>query len=211
MSVMMIESLTTTALEIGETTTQDSATPEVFDASEADDSSETLPKEGVTEEASTTVPGADPDLWLYRDRTIALLRRYMRLAVEVGRLPSILGREFFRTRVTSYHTQTFEDSVIFVQDIERCLDQLDAADKAVIGLIVLEDHTQAEAARLLRCTERTIRRQYPETLDRMSAIFLEREILARLPAKESISPEACQEGKNGEFPASDSSEGENNS
>ncbi len=38
--------------------------------------------------------GADPDLWLYRDRTLALLKRYMRLSVEVGRLPSLLGREF---------------------------------------------------------------------------------------------------------------------
>jgi len=42
--------------------------------------------------------GAQPDLWLYRDRTSALLRRYLRLAVEVGRLPTLLGREFFRAR-----------------------------------------------------------------------------------------------------------------
>ena len=44
--------------------------------------------------------GRDPDLWLYRERTLGMLRRYQRLSVEVGRLPSLLGREFFRTRVT---------------------------------------------------------------------------------------------------------------
>jgi Sigma-70, region 4 len=133
----------------------------------------------------------------------------MRLALEVGRLPSILGREFFRTRVTSYHTQTFEDSVIFVQDIERSLDVLDASDKLLIALIVLEDHTYEETARLLHCTERTIQRQYPETLDRISEIFLKREILSRLPENEPIPPQACQGGENVEFCASDSAQGEN--
>src|SRR5450755_2465766 len=65
--------------------------------------------------------GRDPDLWLYRERTLGMLRRYQRLSVEVGRLPSLLGREFFRTRVTSYHAGTFEDAVIFVHDVARGL------------------------------------------------------------------------------------------
>src|SRR5258705_9881184 len=64
-------------------------------------------------------PESHGDLWLYRERTVGMLRRYMRLSVEVGRLPSLLGREFFRTRVTSYSASTFEDSVIFVHDVER--------------------------------------------------------------------------------------------
>jgi hypothetical protein len=33
----------------------------------------------------------DPDLWLYRKRTVALLKRYLRISIEVGRLPSLLG------------------------------------------------------------------------------------------------------------------------
>jgi hypothetical protein len=45
--------------------------------------------------ADTHAPSGDPDLWLYRDRTVGLLRRYMRLSIEVGRMPSLLGREFF--------------------------------------------------------------------------------------------------------------------
>src|SRR6516165_10165417 len=47
--------------------------------------------------------GADPNLWLYRNRTLAMLYRFFRLSMEVGRLPSILGQEFFRNQVTSYH------------------------------------------------------------------------------------------------------------
>jgi hypothetical protein len=38
------------------------------------------------------------DLWPCRDRTVALLKRYAHSSVEVGRLPSLLGREFFRSR-----------------------------------------------------------------------------------------------------------------
>jgi len=37
----------------------------------------------------------------YRGRTMALLRRYFRMSLDIGRLPSVLGREFFRARVTS--------------------------------------------------------------------------------------------------------------
>jgi hypothetical protein len=45
------------------------------------------------------------ELWPYRRRTVALLRRYSRASIEVGRLPSLLGREFFRSRVTFGHDE----------------------------------------------------------------------------------------------------------
>jgi hypothetical protein len=36
----------------------------------------------------------------YRGRAVAMLRRYMKYSIETGRLPSLLGREFFRAKVT---------------------------------------------------------------------------------------------------------------
>jgi hypothetical protein len=86
--------------------------------------------------------GTDPDLWMYRARTVALLRKYARLSVEVGRIPSLLGREFFRTQVTSYHMSTFEDVVIFVHDVERSLEKLDRFEQKLIAKIVLLEYTQ---------------------------------------------------------------------
>lgn len=145
---------------------------------------------------------ADPSLWLYRDRTIAILRRYLRLAVEVGRLPALLGREFFRTQVTSYHTQTFEDTVIFVHDVEGCLGRLNNTDVELIAVIVMQEHPHYEVARRLKCTRRTIVRSYGEVLDKLSEIFLEREILSRLPEKSPTPTEACQGGETGEIAAS---------
>lgn len=147
--------------------------------------------------------GYNPDLWLYRDRTTALLWRYMRLAVEVGRLPCLLGREFFRARVSPYSAQTFEDTVIFVHDVERCLQSLDAADKVLIAMLGMEQYTQEEAALSLTCTQRTIGRRFVEALDNLSEIFLKREILTALPEKSSNLRETCQEGKSTEFLVSD--------
>jgi hypothetical protein len=150
----------------------------------------------MVEEGYEIIPPADPDLWLYRDRTSAILRRYLRLAVEVGRLPALLGREFFRTRVTSYHTQTFEDTVIFVHDVESCLGLLNYAEIELIAVIVMQENPHYEAARMRRCTRRTIVRSYGDALDRLSEIFLHREILSRIPKKKPVAAEACQGGEN---------------
>ena len=67
----------------------------------------------------------EADLRRYRGRTVKLLRRYLRMAIEAGRLPSILGSSFFRSGVTAYSAVTFEDRVIFVRDMEICLERLD--------------------------------------------------------------------------------------
>lgn len=161
--------------------------------------------------ADTQVPNRDPDLWLYRDRTVALLRRYMRLAIEVGRMPSLLGREFFRTRVTSYKAFTFEDSVIFVHDVEVSLEKLNGFDKQLIAKIVLQEYSHEEAGRLIGCGRRHVVRCYPEALDRVTEIFLKRALLTRLPRTKPEPEKSCQGGKTDEFLVSDSEQAKNNS
>src|SRR5689334_11205680 len=107
----------------------------------------------------------NPELWLYRERTIALLRRYLRISIEVGRLPSLLGRELFRSKVTSYRMTSLEDGVIFVHDVEQALDQLAEFPRRLIATIVFQEYNQDEAAELLRCARRTICREFPNALD----------------------------------------------
>ena len=148
--------------------------------------------------------GSDSGLWLYRKRTAALLRRYLRFAIEVGRLPSLLGREFFRTRVTSYKTGTFEDAVIFVHDVQKCLQRLDEFEKALIARIVFEDYTQDEAANLMGYQRRTVGRRFPETLDRLSEILLDSGLLTRFPEEKIVPPKSCQEGETNENESSGS-------
>ena len=145
----------------------------------------------------------DPDLWLYRERTTALLRRYLRISIEVGRLPSLLGRELFRSKVTSYRMSSFEDGVIFVHDVERALDQLDLFGQQMIAAIIFQEYTQDEAADVLRCARRTICREYPIALDRISEMFLEGGLLNRLPVSSQPVEKSCQEGESGSFCVSD--------
>jgi hypothetical protein len=136
----------------------------------------------VTEVAEPETPAGDAvDLWPYRDRTVALLKRYAQASVEVGRLPSLLGREFFRSRITSYSMMSFEDIVILVLDVEMALDHLDPLHKQLIAMSVLEDFSFPEVARLVPCPLRTVERELPEALDELSRLFLEGGLIRELP------------------------------
>lgn len=132
------------------------------------------------------------ELSAYHDRTIALLRRYFRMSLEIGRMPSVLGREVFRARVTSYRVRTFEDAVIFVHDVEKCLEQLEPFSRQLIARVILQDYSYEEAARLVGCGERSVYRLLPLALDRLSEIFLTTKLL---------SVPCCQEQKAGRIPA----------
>jgi len=143
--------------------------------------------------ASAGAAATAQDLRPYRDRTRALLRRYFQMSIELGRLPSLVGREFFRSRVTSYRMHTFEDAVIFVHDTESCLQRLDLFSQQLIARIVFQDYTLEETAALVGCGRRTVVRRYPRALDRLSELLLEAELLRPLP---------CQEGEGGGIPSS---------
>jgi hypothetical protein len=115
----------------------------------------------------------NPYIGQYRQRTVALLRRYMRLSLETGRLPSMVGKEFFRAKVTAYRSVTFEDRVIFVSDVEKIVNRLEYWDQQLISRTILQEHGQEKTARLLHCNVRTVQRRVPEVLDLLSEGFLE--------------------------------------
>jgi len=142
--------------------------------------------------------GANPDLWLYRRRTEAILRKLFRMSVEVGRLPSILGSEFFRTHVTSYSVSSFEDAVIFVHDVERCVAKLDHVSQTLIGRVILQEFNDEEAERRFGCTRWTVERNPPEAVDRLSEIFLAAGILELVEGPKASDENCCQEGEEDE-------------
>jgi len=130
-----------------------------------------------------------PRLGAYRRRTIGLLHRYFRMAMETGRLPSVLGGNIFRARFTSYRLMSFEDAVIFVHDVESCLQALDPFSREVIGVIVLQGYKEEEAARVMHCPLRTIERWFPRALDELTELFLARDLLTKFVVKP---PEAAK-------------------
>ncbi len=118
----------------------------------------------------------------YRKYTEAMLRRYMTMSMEAGRVPSLLGREMFRGNVTHYAVKSFEDVVIFVHDVENCLDKLGKGQQHLVRRIALQEYTQGETAAMLGLGLRTVVRNYSDALDRLTRMFLEKGMLQPLSA-----------------------------
>ena len=124
-------------------------------------------------------PAASPiiSLGFYRKHTESLLRRYLYASMQVGRAPNILGDPIARGWCSSRPIRTFEDAVIFVLDVEKCLDQLGSLDRMMLSRIVLQEYTQAEAASLIGMGVRTISYKFPQALDRLTEKLLESGLL----------------------------------
>jgi hypothetical protein len=129
----------------------------------------------------------NPDLWMYRRFTVALLRRYMRFSLETGRLPSFIGRELFRAKVTCYSATTFEDRVIFVRDVEKSIERLQYWDQQLIGRVILQEYEHEHAARILNCSRSTVQRRLLEVLDLLSEDFLRVGLLAEKTSRDRSS------------------------
>lgn len=121
-----------------------------------------------------------PELAFYRKYTEALLRRYAHMSLELARVPSLLGKEMFRGKVTNYVVRGFDDVVILVHDVEKCLEKLDAAQQQVIERVALQEYTLAEAAALAGLPLWTLNRRYGDTLDVLTEMFLNRKLLEPL-------------------------------
>lgn len=116
-------------------------------------------------------------LAFYRKHTLGLLRRYLRVSLEVGRAPCILGNIVFRGHVSSYPMRSFEDCVIFLFDVEKCLRQLDSLSQSIVARVALEDYSTSETAAITGESERSVNRIFGEALDRLTSLFLSYELL----------------------------------
>jgi hypothetical protein len=122
--------------------------------------------------AQAPAPAPLISLAFYRKHTESMLRRYLYASMQVGRAPSILGDPVARGWASSRPIRTFEDAVIFVLDVEKCLSQLGSLDRQMLSRIVLQEYTQAEAATLLGMSVRTISYKFPQALDRLTERLL---------------------------------------
>jgi hypothetical protein len=116
-------------------------------------------------------------LGFYRKHTESLLRRYLYSSMQVGRAPNILGDSVGRGWCSSRPIRTFEDAVIFVLDVEKCLNQLGSLDRMLLSRIVLQEYTQTEAASLLGMAVRTVSYKFPRALDHLTEKLLESGLL----------------------------------
>jgi hypothetical protein len=113
-------------------------------------------------------------LAFYRKHTVGLLRRYMQTSMEIGRAPCALrnNNAISNARVSHYRLRTFEDTLIFVLDVEKCLGKLDRLSRTIVARVALEDYTPPEAALLTGESVRSVARIYHDALDRLTRLFL---------------------------------------
>lgn len=67
--------------------------------------------------------------------------------------------------------------MIFVLDLEKCLNQLGWLDRQMLSRIVLQEYTQAETASLLGMSVRAVSYKLPMALDRLTEKLLEADLL----------------------------------
>ncbi len=130
------------------------------------------------------------ELWsevgIYRQYTVAVLRRYFQMSIDLGKIPSVLGmKEFFRAKVSSRRGYTFEDVVVFVHDIDRCMEKLDIGSRWLVARFVFQEYTVDEVAETLGLSSKQVRRRYAAAIDGLSTILLERDLLMTLDEKKN--------------------------
>lgn len=120
---------------------------------------------------------AGVEVAFYRKYTEGMLRRYMYRSMEIGRVPALLGEFTFRGKSSSKKGYTFEDAVIFVHDVERCLTRLKPMERALVTRIALQEYTLAETAHMTGLSVRTVLRRYSDALDRLTRVFLRLDLM----------------------------------
>ena len=162
------------------------------EAAAAAESSEAAQQAQTIQEPAAVQPPArpapSPQLAFYRKYTEAILRRYMRMSLQVGRVPCLLNRgEMFRARVSNYRMESFEDVVVFCHDIERRMQRLTSMQQCLIDLVAIKEYTLEEAAPIAGVCVKVAVRHYTSGLDRLTGMFVEAEIL-KLSTLTSVRP-----------------------
>jgi AraC-like DNA-binding protein len=121
----------------------------------------------------------EPETVCYRGQTLAIIRHFFEVSCQLGRLPSILGREFFRAKVSHHAIPSFEDQALFSHDVRQSLTKLGASELEVLTLIGLYDLNLDEAAEVLHCSSGYLSQRFAEALGRLTQIFLDSGVLRR--------------------------------
>jgi hypothetical protein len=115
---------------------------------------------------------ARPEMVCFRGQTLAIVRHYFELSSQLGRLPSLMGREFFRARVSHHAIPSFEEQVVFVRDVELSIAKLGAAQQEIVMILGLYHFTHEEVAHMLHISKAAVNLWFAEALDALSEIFL---------------------------------------
>ena len=116
--------------------------------------------------------GARSDVLFFRAQTLAIIRHFFEIASQIGRLPSILGREFFRAKVSHHAIPSFEDQAVFVHDVERALAGLNEQDGEMVALVGLFHYSLDDVAAMLGRSRSFVAQHFADAIDQLAEVFL---------------------------------------
>ena len=116
----------------------------------------------------------------YRRYTEALLRRYFRMSMSLGSLPSALDHPSHEPPKAFHKISSFEEAVNFVMDVELALGNLRERQLELLAAALMLDCTQMETGRMVGISERHVSRLYPKALDLATRALLRRGLMKPL-------------------------------
>jgi len=121
--------------------------------------------------------GARADVLFYRSQALATVRHFFEIASQIGRLPSIMGREFFRAKVSHHAIPSFEEQAVFVLDVEAALARLNERDGELVALVGLFHYPMDDVARMLGRSRSYVAQHFADSVDHLAQVFLQTGLL----------------------------------
>jgi AraC-like DNA-binding protein len=121
--------------------------------------------------------GKRADLLFYRSQALGIVRHFFEIASQIGRLPSIMGREFFRAKVSHHAIPSFEEQAVFVLDVEAALARLNERDGELVALVGLFHYSMEDVARMLGRSRSYVAQHFADSVDHLAERFLETGLL----------------------------------
>jgi hypothetical protein len=120
---------------------------------------------------------ARAEVLFFRAQTLAIVRHFFEIASQIGRVPSILGREFFRAKVSHHAIPSFEEQAVFVHDVEAALGRLSQQDGEMVALAGLFHYSLDDVAMMLGRSRSYVVQHFAASVDRLAQMFLDTGLL----------------------------------
>ena len=118
-----------------------------------------------------------PEMVCFRSQTLAMVRHYFELSSQFGRLPSLMGREFFRARSRIMPFPASRNRPCSCAISSCRIGRLSAEHQEIVTIAGIYHFTHEEIAQMLHMSRSSVRMWFAEALDALSEIFLEAGVL----------------------------------
>jgi DNA-directed RNA polymerase specialized sigma24 family protein len=121
--------------------------------------------------------GVSFEVIFLRANTQTLFRRYCYASLMLSRVASSLPSARSAPHSSCRPVNTFEDALIFVVDMERCIARLNPIDRGILTRVIKQSYSASETAALLGLPPGALHTRFPRALDRLTQELLKAGLL----------------------------------